>query len=274
MDIFSQFKTNSFSYTHTMDIHPDSKDFRLHNHNDTYEILIFLAGNSEFRVEGTLYFPKPGDVLVTHSAEMHRMYHNEPIMPYERIVINIQSSFFAKNNCEDFKRIFTSRPLGENNLISADETKRHNIDEIINSIDRYISDNKNTPAVLIQSKLIELLYNLNRISFTSENVSFHDERIKSILMYINENITSQLTLDSIADHMYINKFHLCHIFKEHTGYTLNKYITYKRILLVRELCESGMSLIEASSEAGFSNYSNFYKMYRKETGKSPKDDLK
>ncbi|MBQ4527105.1 MAG: helix-turn-helix transcriptional regulator [Clostridia bacterium] len=273
MDIHSQFKTNGFSYTHTSDTYPDSKNFRLHNHNDTYEILIFLSGNSEFRVEGTLYYPKPGDVLVTHSAEMHRMYHNEPIMPYERIVINIHSSFFAKNNCEDFKKIFTSRPLGENNLISSDETKKHNIDEIINAVDRYISENEKAPAVLIQSKLIELLYNLNKISFTSENVSFHDEQIKTILMFINDNITSELNLDTIADHMYMNKYHLCHIFKSHTGYTLNKYITYKRILLVRELYESGMSLMEASQEAGFSNYSNFYKMYKKETGKSPKNDL-
>ena len=264
MDICSCFNANTFFYGHTKDIHPDSKDFRLHNHNDTYEILIFLSGNSEFRVEGTLYYPKPGDVLVTHSAEMHRMYHKEPVEPYERIVINIHSSFFAKNNCEDFKKIFTARTLGENNLISADQTKLHNIDEIINSIDQYIYENSNPPVVLIQSKLIELLYNLNRISFTSENVSFHDEQIKNILMYINDNITSELTLDIIANHMYMNKYHLCHIFKAHTGYTINKYITYKRILLVRELCESGMSLIDASQEAGFSNYSNFYKMYKKE----------
>lgn len=274
MDVYSRFETYTFSYCHTKDIQPDSKDFRLHNHNDTYEILIFLSGRSEFRVEGTLYYPKPGDVLVTHSAEMHRMYHNGPITPYERIVINIHSSFFAKNNCEDFKKIFTSRRLGENNLISANLTKKHNIDEIIKSIDGYIIESKNPPAVLIQSKLIELLYNLNKISFTSENVSFHDEQIKKILMFINDNITSELTLDIIADHMYMNKYHLCHIFKEHTGYTINKYITYKRILLVRELCETGMSLIDASQEAGFSNYSNFYKMYKKETGNTPSKDLK
>ena len=274
MEVYSRFETNTFFYGHTKDIYPDSRDFRLHNHNDTYEILIFLSGNSEFRVEGTLYYPEPGDVIVTHSAEMHRMYHNEPCIPYERIVINIHSSFFAKNNCEDFKKIFTSRPLGENNLISADQTKKHNIDAIIKSIDGYITESDDPPAVLIQSKLIELLYNLNKISFTADNVSFHDEQIKTIMMFINDNIASELTLDIIADHMYMNKYHLCHIFKAHTGYTINKYITYKRILLVRELCEGGMSLMEATQEAGFSNYSNFYKMYKKETGKSPRADLK
>lgn len=266
-------KRSIFSYSHSMDELPDAKLFKLHNHNDIYEILIFLQGNSEFHVEGTVYAMKPYDTVIARSGEMHRMCHNQPISRYERIVINIHNSFFTKYDCEEFKKIFTARPLGVNNHISSQLIIKNNIIEITNSIDNILNTDTNVPEIVIRSKIIDLLYNLNKISPDSGTDNHRNEQLKAILMYINENITSPLSLESIAENFYITKYHLCHMFKKQTGFSVNKYITYKRILLARELYSQGKTLLEASSEAGFSNYSNFYKMYKNETGKSPREDL-
>lgn len=266
-------KKHQFAYAHNLDTVPDISSFRLHNHNDQYEILIFLQGSCEFRVEGTVYYMRPYDVVIAQSTEMHMMCHNTPLSPYERVVITVQDSFFIKNDCEEFKKIFTNRPLGVNNLMSAELVRRHHILDIIQSMDEYLAEEDAALEIVLKSKLIELLYNLNRISVKSEKHSFYDEHVKDILLYINDNITSDLSLDAIAGHFFINKYHLCHLFKQQTGLTVNKYITYKRILLVRELYAKGASLMDASIEAGFGNYSNFYKMYLRETGKSPKTDL-
>lgn len=267
-------KKELFTYLHIADDAPNAANFKLHNHNDFSEILIFLQGNSQFHAEGSVYYLKPNDILVTHSDEMHRMCHNQPTSRYERIIINIHTSFFTKYNCEEFKKIFISRPLGVNNLISGQLATKHHINEITDAIDNILETDENAPEIVIRSKLIELLYNLNKISPTHETTNSHNQQMKAILMYINENITSPLTLDSIAERFYISKYHLCHLFKKHTGFSPNKYITHKRILLVRELFSQGKTLLEASYEAGFLNYSNFYKMYKLETGKSPREDLK
>ena len=64
--------------------------------------------------------------------------------------------------------------------------------------------------------------------------------------------------------------YLCKIFKSITGYTINHYINYKRLLLVRELHSKGQTLLEASTAAGFNSYAHFYKMYKKEFGESPR----
>lgn len=268
-----QHSKDLYSYTHSVDDTPDSSQFKLHNHNDVHEILILLRGNCEFRVEGTVYYPAPGDIVIAHSSELHRVRHREPFEKYERIVINIHDSFFVKNGCEEFKKIFTARPLGVNNLIPGSILEKFHITDITNRLEAYIKEDSSAPEILIRSILIELLYILSRVSSVAEKQSHREGQINSIMIYINENITSPLSLDMIADRFFINKYHLCHMFKEQTGLTLNKYITYKRILLVRELCAQGKTLTEASGEAGFSNYSNFYKMYKKETGRSPKDDL-
>ena len=262
-----------FSYEHRLDSIPKNTDFKLHTHSGAYEILIFLQGNCEFRVEGRVYDLHPYDIVVAQHTEMHMMFQKEPIVPYERIVIMLTDAFFIRNNCTDFKKIFTDRPLGIHNLLPALQAHKHQVPQILSNAEQYLFEQDPAMETVLQSKLTELLYHLNQISVTSKRHTAHNGRIKDILLYINENITADLSLELIAKHFFINKYHLCHLFKQETGLTVNKYITYKRILLVRELYAKGASLTAASMEAGFGNYSNFYKMYLRETGKSPKADL-
>ena len=259
---------SDYIYMHAYDQNPVSISYKLHNHNNQLEILLFEHGNGEFRVEGTTYFPQENDILITQANEMHRMIlkSNEP---YERTVINIENNFFARNDCEQLKKIFLNRPLGANNLIHADEK----IIDAFTRLKQYISDGGDNLSVVSRSVLTELLYILNKSDRSTQN-SFYSENISKIIIFINENITEQLSLNEIADRFFISKYHLCHTFKKNTGFTVNKYIAYKRILLVQELCGQGCTLTEAAVNAGFGNYSNFYRIYVQETGKSPRELLK
>ena len=74
--------------------------------------------------------------------------------------------------------------------------------------------------------------------------------------------------------MGLNKYYLCHLFKETTGYTLLQYIKRKRFSLIHNYCESGMSLLDAAIAVCYRNYSNFYKAWRSELGKAPSKSLK
>lgn len=242
-------------------------DFILHNHNDEFEILIFLKGDASFRVEGTTYSPEPWDIIIANPNEMHKMCMNS-VSEYERYIINIADSFFVKNDCAMFKDIFQNRTLGSNNLIKAD-------DVIKAIVERFISCVKDgAPPIVMKSVFIEFLYQMCK---NAEQPQIHlttQAHIKEIILYINENISQELALDDIAERFFLNKYHLCHIFRKHTGLSVNRYINYKRLLLARELYAQGMSLTDASEEAGFCNYSSFYKMYRREFGASPRSDLK
>ena len=119
--------------------------------------------------------------------------------------------------------------------------------------------------------LIEFLYLLNNAKKPPSRATARDKRIVDVIQYINEHLNEQLKLDDLAERFYIDKYHLCRIFKHSTGYTLNRYINYKRLLLVRELHAQGQSLLEASTNAGFNNYSHFYRMYIKQNGESPRN---
>ncbi len=102
----------------------------------------------------------------------------------------------------------------------------------------------------------------------------HNDKVAAILEYINKNIDQKITLDLLEKLFYINKYYLCHIFKMNTGFTVNEYITYKKIMKSQELLISGVPVLEASSIVGFGDYSNFYKAFKKVVGCSPKKYIK
>ena len=88
-------------------------------------------------------------------------------------------------------------------------------------------------------------------------------KILSVLDYISEHLTEDISPDSIADTFYLNKYYLMHLFKEETGYTLGSYITNKRLLLARDLLKSGLPATQVCYDCGFKNYSTFSRAYRK-----------
>ena len=95
--------------------------------------------------------------------------------------------------------------------------------------------------------------------------------IRKILDYINEHITEDLSIDRIAEAMYLNRSYLMHLFKSETGYTIGKYISEKRLFLANHLIGEGVSITDACYRSGFRNYSAFFQAYRNKYHVSPRE---
>lgn len=254
----------SFGVSYSRDINPDSSQFMLHNHDDVYELVLFVNGDAEFHAEGSVYKLKPYDMLITRPGELHHIICVSK-KPYERYVLYISRDYLKNSNCAEFAKIFEDRALGEGNLIPA-ETVRESLLETFNRLYKYAEDKI---YLVADAVLVEFLYLLNNAKKPPSRATVRDKRVVEVIKYINENLSEPLKLDLLAERFYVDKYHLCRIFKRSTGYTLNRYINYKRLLLVRELHAQGQSLLEASTNAGFNNYSHFYRMYLKQNGEPP-----
>lgn len=256
-----------YDYVYTVDNSPkNDEEFILHNHNDRCEIVLFLSGNAEFHIEGNIYRSHPHNIYIAGPLEMH---HNVFLSPekYRRIVIHVKLDFFEDNHCKELENIFVNRALGADCQIPAHIADRE-MYHLILKMNQYLKDGAYATAKCV---LLELLYLLNHIREPLTSPTAADEHINNILLYINNHLSEELSLDKLSAEFYINKYHLCRVFKRITGYTINHYINYKRLLLARELHGQGQSLLEASANAGFNGYSHFYKMYRKEFGAGPRD---
>lgn len=261
----------SAGYLHairTTDTQPSREVAVLHCHDRIFEIIMLLTGTIEFHVEGSVYKPNPFDMIIVRPNELHKIiaYGDEP---YERFTLHIASDYFIKNNCERFKSIFLNRKLGSDNLIPASVVKKQMYNSFL-CIENFF---ENEEYIVANAAILQFLYHLNSYKKDTLRPAIKNQRINEIILFMNENMSEPITLESLSEHFYIDKYYLCKAFKKNTGYTINQYLTYKRVLLAREFHNQGMSLTESCSNAGFNSYSNFYKAHIKYFGSSPKGTI-
>ncbi len=250
---------------------PQSKG-HLHKH---YEIYFFLEGDVTYFIEGSYYKLEPYDILIINDREIHNPIFNSHSY-YERIVTNIYTNtnpYFYYNNY-DFLYCFKHRNLGKNNLIPRNVVKDKNLYSYFEKIFNYSHDQSLEAKAMIDTTLMQLLIELNDIykkNVESFNYTLNTtySKIQSIVNYINNHLETKITLQSLQDHFYISKYHLCHIFKESTGFTVQEYVMQKKIILAKELLFSGKTASQTSLELGFNDYSSFYRIFKEYVKMTP-----
>ena len=104
----------------------------------------------------------------------------------------------------------------------------------------------------------------------SEAMTIVDNELGArVAEYLNRNIERNLSLDKLARHFFISKYHLCRAFKSYSGISVHSYINHKRIMYAKQLIDSGVTASGAAEKVGFGDYSAFYRAYVKILGKSP-----
>ncbi len=259
------FEGRDFGIERKIDSKPNIIDFELHNHDDLYEVLLLLGGDCEFCVEGNTYRLEAHDIIFTRPFELHKMACLSE-KTYDRIILYIKSDYFKNNNCGEFLDIFENRPLGTGNRISRDIANRA-LRDCMNRMYLYAEEKAYD---VLEKVIFEFLYLINDSREMADTFYVKDERVRKMIMYINGNLAENLSLDMLSKEFFVAKNYMCRIFKKHTGYTINRYISNKRIMLAQELHRNGQNLMQASLNAGFNSYANFYKAYVKQTGKSPR----
>lgn len=239
---------------------PIHSHFKLHTHDD-YEVYIFLEGDTDYIVEGMTYNLEPYDMIVIRPGEMHRAFHKSQVR-YKRIVFTINEEFFKCYNCPEYLSVFNDREVGTKNKIPAEVLEASGLKDAIKRWLKYTDYGKNKTSIY-NTVFVEILHLMN-----NTEVLYADEEtdllIPKVISYINKNFVRKITLEELEEKFYVSRFHLCREFKKHTGHTIISYVNNKRLNKVKELKKTGMSINKACVEAGFSGYSAFYKIYKKQ----------
>lgn len=91
-----------------------------------------------------------------------------------------------------------------------------------------------------------------------------------IAAYIDENNSSDLTLDDLAKRFHFSKNHIINLFREAFGITPFAYLNRIRIRKAQRLLEVTSRTAESIAfECGFCDYSHFYKTFRQVSGLPP-----
>ncbi|WP_158792043.1 AraC family transcriptional regulator [Granulicella sp. L60] len=95
--------------------------------------------------------------------------------------------------------------------------------------------------------------------------------LNHVLAYIEENLESELRLEELAQLNSLSRFHFARSFRESLGETPYQYILRKRMQRAKRLLLSPNSTAaEVAKKTGFSDASQFIRMFRKATGVTPR----
>ena len=262
-----------FEFFHYYDEIPPEVGFHQH---PFYEVFFFLSGNVRYSIEGKTYRLRPGDILLTNNMDIHRP-DIRPGIPYERFVIWLADDYFERvRECgDDISRCFHDAARKDYRLIRPDHDTLIRLKSLCDRISDVKDGGELGCFALASAYLMEFLVYLSRSYYaTPDSVRqdiTEDHQINHVLLYVNEHITEDLTLDRLAEQFYVSKFHLSKQFKQYTGMSIYQYAIKKRLTLARNLLLTGMPVTRACLDCGFHDYSNFLKAFKREFGKNPRE---
>ncbi len=117
---------------------------------------------------------------------------------------------------------------------------------------------------MLQTESRELLIKNYRKQLTQNGLA-------AAIDYINDNLTSSISIKKVADIAYMSKSSFYRYFKNEFGMTPLDYIHQKRVQLACKLLQKkGNSVTDVSYELGYSSLSHFIKLFKDQTGTTPK----
>ena len=78
----------------------------------------------------------------------------------------------------------------------------------------------------------------------------------------------KILLDDLARHTARSKSSFCHLFEEKMKISPKQYILQKKLALAGKLIDEGVPRTAAAMQVGYENYSNFYRLCKKNLTKS------
>ncbi len=237
--------------------------------HDRFEILLPLSGQTQFFINKDIYCLKPKSLVLIAAGSLHHSF-SENQLAYERYVLQFGPAILKKFSSEqtDLLNLFNKTNL----VMQLSEANYLHIKHLFNLCynlkqEGFGADLKRQMAFLTIILYISGL--IDRKDCIQPDLNSNFGKISPVIAYLDSNLGEDINLDFLANKFYINKFYLCHLFKEASGFTILEYLNNRRIIYASRLLRQGYSVQKAAEEAGFSGASSFIRVFKKVTGLSP-----
>jgi AraC-like DNA-binding protein len=228
-----------------------------------YERFYFIMGDVEIHIEGRSYTPTPESLLLIPPNNMHGFIVKSAHL-YKRVTIHFLPEILE--------------PEERNLLLKVFQMPARYFPDLRGiQINSFVDDLKNCKN--IEAPLQKIMFKHRLISLLAEIYLLHtppppppppaNERINTVLQYLNENIKEDISLERLSQKFFIDKDYLNKLFSREIGTTVHRYVQVKRLILARYEIRKGSGIEEAACKAGFKDYSNFYRAYKSFFGIKP-----
>ena len=244
------------------------------------EITYVEEGKGCYYVNGKTYEMEAGDVIIFNQTEPHGWRTRDEKMVL--LVLVFSPEFIAdKTNLfdEDYLIPFKERGSYFKNKVVKEEQHTTSIATVLKNI---YEENQNKALgfrLMIKVEILRILTLLIRHyeveGEARELLSKQGKqmrRLEEAFGYMKDNYTQKITLEAVAQVACMSPSYFSSYFKKVTGQSFKEYVIAMRLKRAEELLSTTtMSSLEVANSCGFSNMANFYHLYKKYKGHTPKE---
>ena len=228
-----------------------------HSH-DVYELIFIINGDVRYTSGGGEYRLSRGDLIIS--------------LPYEE-----HSLIPCGTSYERYDILFDERMLGfpfseklRGGVAPVRFSGNETVSSLLPKLDYYAAElSGDAKREILHSVVREICVNILSLIDGVQKNSEVNPTVSEALKYIDGHLMTISSVEEIARAIFITKSHLHHLFAEHHDTTPKRYITGKRLELAKKQIENGARPTDIYSRFGFSDYSSFFRAYKKHFGAGP-----
>lgn len=251
-----------------------NKDEFAYQSHDHLEMAFVLSGAGRYRFEDGIVPVQEGDLIIINSGVKHQaLFCPEAELPATEFFVGA-SDVHMPGLPENTLPV----PEGGRVLHTTGEL-RQKIFKVCASMEAENAVCRQGRYFMMKAYLMQMILLVIREqcepvqrpegrSFESGNRKY---LVEQIIHYIEDHYNEKLSLDQIAENMYLSPFYISKIFKSETGDAPIRHLINIRLDKAREMLENGWdgSIQEAAAAVGYDDAYHFSKLFKKKYGISP-----
>ncbi len=247
-------------------------DESYHSH-DYIELAFVLSGRSRYCVGETIYDISQGDVIILNPKVKHQalVIEGNPAPSTEFFVAF--TDIWVQGEPENVLPL----PACEGCVLHTAGQLYQRMFKLCASMEAENAANRQGHYEMMKAYLVQMLLFLLREHFepVTESHSYmfkalnRKNVVEQVLTYFEDHYSEKISLDQIAENMYLSPFYISKIFKSETGDTPINHLIHIRLKKARELLAAGGSIQEVAAEVGYDDAYHFSKLFKKYYGVAP-----
>lgn len=243
----------------------------VHSH-PYYELFLPVSGSSvRYSIGGSVYDLHLGELILFPGEMFHSGKFNITADTSERLVVQIAPDIWDRAWVQS--RLTDRLWQGEPVILDADSVIRWDFRGLLERMAQtvYLDEPIRSAVQCCEvTELILLFCHVIHGRRAAPPPSATSLLVAKAVAYLQANYTDpQLNVAQLARYTYTSREHLSRVFKEYTLESVHGYLTNLRMQHCRNALAAGMSVLDACSASGFTNYSSFVKSFRALYGITP-----
>ena len=261
----------TFLFTWKGTRHEDEASYHSH---DFLEVAFVLSGVGKYHIEDDIYDIHEGDLIILNPGVKHQaLYVKEAEVTTTEFFVG-----FSDIQLPGFPANFLPIPDGAYMIHTTGEL-RQKLFKICSAMEAEKAVCREGRYFMLKAYLMQMLLLIIReqcepvvsaggYAFESMNKKYV---VEQLVNYLEDHYNEKVSLDQIAENMYLSPFYISKIFKSETGDTPIRHLINIRLEKAKELLEKGYggSIQEIAAMVGYDDAYHFSKLFKKHYGITP-----